>query len=360
MKKIALLLLLYLASYSIGWAQSIFDNPITGTTPNTANPYTTGQSFNADITVSGIGRGTGISGTNANNRYNANGWSTGAIDLNDYFYFTLTPNAGRRIDFVSFVYTGQASSNGPTSFAFRSNRDNYTADIGSPDETGVTIDLSAAAYQDITSPITFRFYGFNAVLASGTYSINDFTFNGSTALPIALSSFEATIENSIAFLSFSTASERDNDYFSIERSADATRFEAIGQVKGAGDSNESKNYTFTDDYPLPGKNYYRLRQVDFDGKFSYSKVVSVNFGNTGGITLSPMPTSNELRVSLDKPSNEEGIWQVLDMSGRTMRSGTFPAETSDYQLNASDLSEGAYVFRLVFGQETMTKKFRKI
>ena len=102
-----------------------------------------------------------------------------------------------------------------------------------------------------------------------------------------------------------------------------------------------------------------LQQVGFDGKYSYSKVVSISFGTAPGLSLSPMPTSNELRVALDEPSREDGTWQVLDMGGRVMRTGMFPAETADYQLNAADLPVGTYVFRLVLGQEVLVKKFWK-
>ncbi|HEY1038099.1 MAG TPA: gliding motility-associated C-terminal domain-containing protein [Bacteroidia bacterium] len=157
----------------------IFSNTITGTNPNTANPYTTGQIVDANITVSGIGRGPGITGTNANNRYNANGWSTGAIDLNDYFEFTLTPNSGCSINFTNFIYASQVSSGSP-SHAFRSSVDGFTANIGTPATTGATIDLSAAAYQNVSSAITFRFYTFGIATAGTTFSINDFTFNGTT------------------------------------------------------------------------------------------------------------------------------------------------------------------------------------
>ena len=75
-------------------AQVIFENSITGSNPNTSNPYTTGQTNNANLTVSGIGRGSGITGSNGNNRYSASNWTQGASsDNNDYFYWTLTPNA---------------------------------------------------------------------------------------------------------------------------------------------------------------------------------------------------------------------------------------------------------------------------
>ena len=163
---------------SMGSAQSIFENPITGTNPNTDNPYITGQTVDANMTVSGIGRGAGINPRNADNRYNANGWDTGAFDSTAYFEFTLTPNSGYEIDFTSFTYTGQASGTGPTNIVIRSSLDTYTADIGTPSLAGSTIDLSAGTYQNITSAITFRIYAWGASSASGTFSINDFVFNG--------------------------------------------------------------------------------------------------------------------------------------------------------------------------------------
>jgi len=175
-----LTLLFLVVGMDVAWGQSIFDNPITGTNPNTSNPYTTGQNVNANITVSGIGRGSGISGANANNRYNASGWSTGAIDLNDYFEFTINPNSGYSINFISFVYTSQVSSGTP-SHAFRSSLDGFSANIGTPTTTGATIPLSGTNYQGITGPITFRFYSYGLAAGATTFSINDFTFNGTVS-----------------------------------------------------------------------------------------------------------------------------------------------------------------------------------
>ncbi|MCC5943980.1 MAG: T9SS type A sorting domain-containing protein [Bernardetiaceae bacterium] len=164
----------------------IFQNPIIGTNPNTDNPYTTGQTFDGNITVSGIGRGAGLNGSNTNNRYNANNWNetslTDAIADGDYFEFTLTPNAGYEINFTSFVYTGQASGTGANNLAFRSSVDAFASNIGTPTIGGTTIDLSAAAFQGITAPITFRMYGWGGSGATGTFSINDFAFNGAVVL----------------------------------------------------------------------------------------------------------------------------------------------------------------------------------
>lgn len=173
-----LLFVCFTALSFLGWGQSIFDNPITGSNPNTSNPYTTGQSVNTNITVTGIGRGTGISGSNANDRYNANGWDSASFDANDYFTFTITPNGGYKIDFVSFEYTGQKSGSGPTNFAFRSSIDGFVANIGTPTSSGTTISLSGSSFQNVTSAIEFRIYGWNASGSGGTFSINDFTFKG--------------------------------------------------------------------------------------------------------------------------------------------------------------------------------------
>lgn len=179
--KTKLLFAIWLLTSTVFYGQSIFNNPITGTDPGLSNPYTTGQVVNANITVSGIGRGPGVNGNAGANRYNTRDWSTTTLDLNDYFEFTLTPNSGYEIDFVSFVYTGQVSSSTPT-LVFRSSIDGYTANIGTPTITGTTISLAGAAYQNITSSITFRLYLFGIGAASTTYSINDFTFNGNVNL----------------------------------------------------------------------------------------------------------------------------------------------------------------------------------
>lgn len=173
------------ANYTAGittTAGPIWINPITGTDPSTSNPYTTGETVAGNITVSGIGRGTGISAASAADRYSASGWNTGAsIDLNDYFYFTITPSSGYKVDLTNFVYTGQASGSGPSSFAVRSSIDGYASNIGSPTVSGTTIDLSGASYQNLTSAVTFRLYGWASTGGAGTYSVNSFEFNGTVS-----------------------------------------------------------------------------------------------------------------------------------------------------------------------------------
>jgi len=179
-KSSLVLFIIGLGSNVVIGQSSIFSNAITGTNPNTFNPYTNGQVVSTGITVSGIGMGSGITPTNANDRYNANGWNSNSLGSNDYFEWTITPGNCSEIDFNSFVYTAQVSNSEINRFRFRSSIDNYTNDIGTATATGTTILLTDLAYQNITAPITFRLYAFGSgtVNSGRTFSINDFQFTG--------------------------------------------------------------------------------------------------------------------------------------------------------------------------------------
>jgi len=167
---------------------NLWVNTIDGTNPENSNPFTDGQVIPANtgatrIAVSGIGRGSGINGNAGGNRYNATGWTNSTSpDANDYYYFTITPQSGFILNLSNFVYTGQASGTGPKDFVLKSSLDNYNAVIGTANATGTTISLSAAAYQNLTSAVTFRLYGYRSSnVASGTFSVNDFSFEGTVS-----------------------------------------------------------------------------------------------------------------------------------------------------------------------------------
>jgi Secretion system C-terminal sorting domain len=183
----------------------------------------------------------------------------------------------------------------------------------------------------------------------------------SFSLPIELFKFRVQIGlNNSTLLSFTTATEKNNDHFAIERSSDGRTFTQIGEVKGAGTSVTPQDYTYTDEKPLRGINFYRLKQVDFDGQFSYSPVVSVVFGKVGNVVLYPTPTTSTMNVRLEEAFQTEANWQIVDLMGRIITEGIFPAEQTDAQIPVGTLSEGNYVLRVTAGQEVITQKFRKI
>jgi len=202
----------------------------------------------------------------------------------------------------------------------------------------------------------YRAYEFNCTTAPA-YTTPSFE---ASKLPVELISFQGTAQNKAALLTFSTATEINNAYFSIERSADGARYTEIGQVPGAGTSTELNEYTYTDEKPLPGVNYYRLRQVDFDGQFAYSPVVSVVFGSTDArLRITPVPASDEVTVQFTEPVAESITWEVYDQSGRLVLQGTEASEVEQFGFNVAGLAEGFYILRVGNGREVMTERFQK-
>ncbi len=334
------------------------------TTSAALNP-TTGNVAN----VSSISFGSGLTGLNnqvpgsgCGQSYTSTGYTT-AFTNNDYWEFTLTPTSPAVVNVTNISFAARASSN-INSYAIRYSVDNFASDLanatpgvfscGSP----ISVPISMA---DQTTAITFRiyFWGGTGTTSGNTLRIDDLSINGS-ALPIEFKLFSSkTLDNSIK-LSFSTATEKNNDHFAIERSNDGRTFTQIGEVKGAGTSLTQQDYTYTDEKPLRGINFYRLKQVDFDGQFTYSPVVSVVFGKVGNVVLYPTPTTSTMNVRLEEAFQTEANWQVIDLVGRVVTEGIFPAEQTDMQIPVGTLSEGNYVLRVTAGQEVITQKFRKI
>ncbi len=169
-------------------AQSIFSNTIDETNPSASNPYTTGQIVNGNITVTGIGRGSGIGANAGGSRYNANDWglnfdSDGSdFETTAYFSWTLTPKTGFEIDLTRLDGNWQRSTTGPKTYALRSSLDGFSSNIA----TGATassaspfsISLASPSFDSITASIEFRLYAWGATGSSGTFSINDFSFVG--------------------------------------------------------------------------------------------------------------------------------------------------------------------------------------
>jgi hypothetical protein len=148
---------------------------------------------------------------------------------------------------------------------------------------------------------------------------------GSAPLPIKLISFNATSKGNSVVLTWQTATEINNDYFTIERSVDADNWEKILYITGAGNSNKTETYTSTDLNPLNGTAYYRLKQTDFDGKFEYFNVVAVNIEKKSlhKIAVYPNPASENTSVSVEhnfSESNSNISISVKNIEGKEMTS----------------------------------------
>ncbi len=185
-------------------------------------------------------------------------------------------------------------------------------------------------------------------------------------LPIQLVKFEAkaNAEKKIVELEWATASETNNDFFTLEKSKDGKNFIAFKDVpsKSKGNSRTSLEYTDIDTEPMNGLSYYRLKQTDFDGKVSYSKIVPVYFedGGEGKMIVYPNPTDGNLNMQVFEKGTIEGMVYVNDILGKEVHSEqvsnlTF-AQPHLLQFK-QNLASGVYVLRFVGKNKSYIKKF---
>lgn len=124
-----------------------------------------------------------------------------------------------------------------------------------------------------------------------------------STLPIELLAFTAEVRSDVILLNWLTATEINNDYFTIERSADLNSWEQVGMVQGAGTTSMGREYSLTDHFPMPGVSYYRLKQTDFDGTFEYFAPVAVSFDQTSEIDFKVLKNGSSWTVVLSGDSN---------------------------------------------------------
>jgi len=139
----------------------------------------------------------------------------------------------------------------------------------------------------------------------------------SSPLPIELIRFDGTVNSDAVLLNWVTASEVNNNFYTVERSSDAIDFNEIGIVK-ANNTMYKSTYNLWDNSPIKGINYYRLKQTDFDGSFTYSQIVGVEFNNDIRVVLHPNPIKkNEtLIISFDKEYNSIINLEIVDAIGK--------------------------------------------
>jgi hypothetical protein len=231
---------------------------------------------------------------------------------------------------------------------------------------------SSTATQTFTVPAqvnntTVTYYAFTSTLSNGLLSgnstltdlatINYNNNSGSnfsfTVLPIELASFEATKFPKAISVKWTTLSERDNARFELERATDGKTWKLITSVASqSSNSNRRLDYTYTDHSPEIGKNYYRLRQIDLNGNFSISKVVSVDFSGRSSLRAWPNPLQGDLlNLDLDVAS-DVGMVQIFDLQGKLLREWAW--DTADQNTFIADFSglEGQMFF-VKAGSETI-------
>ncbi len=181
-----------------------------------------------------------------------------------------------------------------------------------------------------------------------------------TTLPVELISFSAKAEqDNRVRLEWTTLSETDNDYFLIERSLTGTSFSGFGLVDGAGTSRAALHYDFTDESAPAGQiSYYRLKQVDFNGMFDYSRTVAVKpeGSSASPVIIKPEPGLNRISVFLDSFDGELITVNLYDLTGRCITESSSAA--SEFSLEMADAPHGLYFITL--SGSSINRQFRVV
>lgn len=176
-------------------------------------------------------------------------------------------------------------------------------------------------------------------------------------LPVSLTSFEGSRQGKHILLRWISEKEMNSKEFVVEKSRNGKDFTSLGAVAAAGNSNAALQYSFVDEHPVNGKNFYRLKTFDRDGKFGYSQIVTVDFGSPFQITVQPNPVSTFIDILYQGSINQSATIQFSDLTGQIIQQQTEKLNTEGrLRINISNLPKGMYILNIVYGNNQKTKK----
>ena len=182
---------------------------------------------------------------------------------------------------------------------------------------------------------------FTPASATSTYK----AFFEANPLPVLLKTFVAKKMDQKVVVNWATTAEKDNNYFEVERSADALSWSLLATVAGASTTGTLQQYRVVDEQPLPNINYYRLKQVDFDETESFSRIVSVNMGGVIVSNVWPNPTSDILSVSTHQ-SLKHAEYQITDVKGLVVTGYQKLSDANPAKISTVNLSNGLYILNI--------------
>lgn len=217
------------------------------------------------------------------------------------------------------------------------------------DQTGSSITIDAPTTTgEFTYSVTSSRSGCATKTASTALSVT-------LPLPVKLIEFTAVRENQTTLLSWSTSEEINSERFEIEHSTTGRNWNKIGTVAASGETSQKIRYSFTDINPSAGQNLYRLKMVDLDETFAYSKIVNVNFNDKVQLTTYPNPVTQVINIAADNWDHVKTI-KILNNSGNVV----YKSDSPQPEINVGHLSAGAYIIGLTRSNgDQETAKFVK-
>jgi len=182
-------------------------------------------------------------------------------------------------------------------------------------------------------------------------------------LPIELLYFKGETTASSVDLYWETATEQNNDYFDIERSTDGVNYTELKRIKSKalrGNSSSNLKYNVTDENPIKGISYYRLKQTDLDKKFQYSSIISIDFlSKESSISFFPNPNNGELFVNYINIENKDAILTIKNTLNNIIYTGTVNADASNGNkifTMPEEMPPGIYFYNLLINDKSFTQK----
>ena len=204
----------------------------------------------------------------------------------------------------------------------------------------------------------------DATATDPAFAVNDVSITVPTVLPVELLSFTGKHQDRINYLFWETASESNNDFFTLEHSVDGIFFSQLSKIPGAGNSNHLLHYSFTHLFPQQGINYYRLKQTDFNGSIKYSNTIILhNTEKIKGLNLVHAffnSEQNQIEFILNCESDCDVTLELIDLSGRKLITKQANAEGNYTKivLPVPVLSSGIYLIKIYNGSELFTRKIK--
>ena len=210
------------------------------------------------------------------------------------------------------------------------------------------VDWEIADFNNYGDPV---YNGSRVSIALSGYQggFSPFTFGDSplSPLPVELLNFNAELKDRVVNLTWQTTSEHNNDFFTVERSADGFNFELILYKNGAGNSTSLLSYSDKDLQPLEGVSYYRLKQTDFDGAYEYSDIRVVSSAADAQVLIYPNPSRGSILISANAPITNI---KLIAADGRILE------EHPSLNELKLELTSGIYHLQYVFNEKTYSKK----
>lgn len=229
--------------------------------------------------------------------------------------------------------------------------------------TGSTVTLT-----NMQAGVTYHYavIEYNGWYSTANYNTGNILSFNAVTLPVTWLSFDGVNKNQSNQLTWSTASEKNNKVFVVERSLDDENFVATGIVNGVGNSNVVSKYQYTDNQ-LPDATafYYRLKQIDIDGKFSYSKVVKIgidDFDMETGFTVGPNPFTQNIRISYQLKQPETVYYVLMNSKGLKIKEGYETANQNEGEFVIdvdNSCADGLYFLQIKYNNRNIIHKIIK-